>query len=38
MCFYSVKVLVRGEFNVSYICLRYYRVFELIFGVLDYIC
>ncbi|VDQ07517.1 unnamed protein product, partial [Trichobilharzia regenti] len=32
------KVLVRGEPNVSYICSRYYRAPELIFGAVDYTC
>ena len=32
----SAKVLVRGEPNVSYICSRYYRAPELIFGATDY--
>ncbi|NXD71323.1 GSK3B synthase, partial [Eolophus roseicapillus] len=36
-CFlYSAKQLVRGEPNVSYICSRYYRAPELIFGATDY--
>uniref|UniRef100_A0A6B2L765 Protein kinase domain-containing protein n=1 Tax=Arcella intermedia TaxID=1963864 RepID=A0A6B2L765_9EUKA len=30
--FGSAKILVRGEQNVSYICSRYYRAPELIFG------
>jgi len=34
--FGSAKVLVRGEPNVSYICSRYYRAPELIFGSTDY--
>ena len=34
--FYSAKQLVRGEPNVSYICSRYYRAPELIFGATDY--
>lgn len=33
---YSAKQLVRGEPNVSYICSRYYRAPELIFGATDY--
>lgn len=33
---YSAKHLVRGEMNVSYICSRYYRAPELIFGATDY--
>lgn len=32
----SAKQLVRGEPNVSYICSRYYRAPELIFGATDY--
>ena len=32
----SAKVLVKGEPNVSYICSRYYRAPELIFGATDY--
>ncbi|XP_070549451.1 glycogen synthase kinase-3 beta-like [Ptychodera flava] len=34
--FGSAKLLVRGEPNVSYICSRYYRAPELIFGATDY--
>jgi glycogen synthase kinase 3 beta len=34
--FGSAKMLVRGEPNVSYICSRYYRAPELIFGSTDY--
>ena len=34
----SAKVLVKGEPNVSYICSRYYRAPELIFGATDYTC
>ena len=34
--FGSAKILVKGEPNVSYICSRYYRAPELIFGVTDY--
>lgn len=34
--FGSAKVLVQGEPNVSYICSRYYRAPELIFGSTDY--
>ncbi|XP_074653237.1 glycogen synthase kinase-3 beta-like isoform X2 [Tubulanus polymorphus] len=34
--FGSAKVLVRTEPNVSYICSRYYRAPELIFGATDY--
>lgn len=29
---YSAKILAEGEPNVSYICSRYYRAPELIFG------
>jgi glycogen synthase kinase 3 beta len=37
MCdFGSAKKLVAGEPNVSYICSRYYRAPELIFGNSDY--
>jgi len=36
--FGSAKVLVKGEPNVSYICSRYYRAPELIFGATDYTC
>lgn len=36
VCFPSAKQLVRGEPNVSYICSRYYRAPELIFGATDY--
>lgn len=32
------KVLVKGQPNVSYICSRYYRAPELIFGATDYTC
>lgn len=32
----SAKVLVPGEPNVSYICSRYYRAPELIFGATNY--
>lgn len=35
-CVCSAKQLVRGEPNVSYICSRYYRAPELIFGATDY--
>ncbi len=31
-----VQVLVKGEPNISYICSRYYRAPELIFGATDY--
>lgn len=34
--FGSAKVLVPGEPNISYICSRYYRAPELIFGASDY--
>ena len=34
--FGSAKTLVKGEPNVSYICSRYYRAPELIFGATDY--
>ena len=34
--FGSAKKLVKGEANVSYICSRYYRAPELIFGASDY--
>eukprot|EP00163_Fabomonas_tropica_P034505 TRINITY_DN957_c0_g1_i1.p1 TRINITY_DN957_c0_g1~~TRINITY_DN957_c0_g1_i1.p1 ORF type:complete len:367 (+),score=46.76 TRINITY_DN957_c0_g1_i1:833-1933(+) len=34
--FGSAKCLVKGEPNVSYICSRYYRAPELIFGATDY--
>lgn len=34
--FGSAKKLVKGEPNVSYICSRYYRAPELIFGCSDY--
>jgi glycogen synthase kinase 3 beta len=34
--FGSAKILVQGEPNVSYICSRYYRAPELIFGATDY--
>ena len=30
--------LIKGEPNVSYICSRYYRAPELIFGATDYTC
>ncbi|CAF4429621.1 unnamed protein product, partial [Didymodactylos carnosus] len=32
------KQLIKGEPNVSYICSRYYRAPELIFGAIDYTC
>jgi serine/threonine protein kinase len=34
--FGSAKKLIKGEPNVSYICSRYYRAPELIFGCSDY--
>jgi len=34
--FGSAKILVRGERNISYICSRYYRAPELIFGASEY--
>jgi serine/threonine protein kinase len=34
--FGSAKKLIRGEPNVSYICSRYYRAPELIFGATEY--
>ena len=36
--FGSAKVLIAGKPNVSYICSRYYRAPELIFGARDYTC
>nr|AKJ32474.1 glycogen synthase kinase 3-beta [Pinctada fucata] len=36
--FGSAKMLQPGEPNVSYICSRYYRAPELIFGATDYTC
>ncbi len=36
--FGSAKILTKGEPNVSYICSRYYRAPELIFGSTDYSC
>lgn len=36
--YFSAKQLVKGELNVSYICSRYYRAPELIFGATDYTC
>jgi serine/threonine protein kinase len=36
--FCSAKQLIKGEPNVSYICSRYYRAPELIFGAIDYTC
>ncbi len=35
---FSAKQLIKGEPNVSYICSRYYRAPELIFGAIDYTC
>lgn len=35
-CVCFVQVLVKGEPNISYICSRYYRAPELIFGATDY--
>ena len=34
--FGSAKKLEKGQVNVSYICSRYYRAPELIFGATDY--
>ncbi|XP_048138057.1 shaggy-related protein kinase zeta isoform X2 [Rhodamnia argentea] len=34
--FGSAKVLVNGEANIAYICSRYYRAPELIFGATEY--
>ncbi|KAJ7545336.1 hypothetical protein O6H91_09G115800 [Diphasiastrum complanatum] len=34
--FGSAKVLIKGESNISYICSRYYRAPELIFGATEY--
>eukprot|EP00252_Welwitschia_mirabilis_P008667 TRINITY_DN2069_c0_g1_i1.p1 TRINITY_DN2069_c0_g1~~TRINITY_DN2069_c0_g1_i1.p1 ORF type:complete len:403 (-),score=52.01 TRINITY_DN2069_c0_g1_i1:264-1472(-) len=36
--FGSAKMLVKGEPNISYICSRYYRAPELIFGATEYSC
>jgi serine/threonine protein kinase len=36
--FGSSKVLIKNEPNVAYICSRYYRAPELIFGAVDYTC
>jgi len=36
--FGSAKILVEGEVNVAYICSRYYRAPELIFGATNYTC
>jgi glycogen synthase kinase 3 beta len=38
VCVLSAKVLVPGEPNVAYICSRYYRAPELIFGATQYTC
>jgi serine/threonine protein kinase len=34
--FGSAKALIKGEPNIAYICSRYYRAPELIFGSTDY--
>lgn len=34
--FGSAKVLAKGEENISYICSRFYRAPELIFGATEY--
>lgn len=34
--FGSAKKLIKGEMNISYICSRYYRAPELIFGATEY--
>lgn len=34
--FGSAKILVKGEANIAYICSRYYRAPELIFGAVEY--
>jgi len=34
--FGSAKILIKGEANISYICSRYYRAPELIFGATEY--
>eukprot|EP00250_Pteridium_aquilinum_P007062 c16857_g1_i1 orf=2-847(+) len=34
--FGSAKILVKGETNIAYICSRYYRAPELIFGAVEY--
>jgi len=36
--FGCAKVLVKGQPNVSYICSRYYRAPELLFGATEYTC
>mmetsp|Transcript_9331 Transcript_9331/g.27296 ORF Transcript_9331/g.27296 Transcript_9331/m.27296 type:complete len:577 (+) Transcript_9331:100-1830(+) len=36
--FGCAKMLVRGQPNVSYICSRYYRAPELLFGATEYSC
>ena len=33
---WRAQILVKGEPNISYICSRYYRAPELIFGATDY--
>lgn len=35
-CCCALQVLIKGEPNISYICSRYYRAPELIFGATDY--
>ena len=35
---FSFELYFQGEPNVSYICSRYYRAPELIFGATDYTC
>lgn len=37
-CLHSAKILVPNEPNVAYICSRYYRAPELIFGATNYTC
>lgn len=34
--FGSAKKLTKGEANIAYICSRYYRAPELMFGAVDY--
>ena len=36
--FGCAKVLTKGQPNVSYICSRYYRAPELLFGATEYTC
>jgi glycogen synthase kinase 3 beta len=36
MAFFFANMQVRGEPNISYICSRYYRAPELIFGATEY--